>query len=245
MKIAILVPTYNEKENINLLLPKLLNCVADCKDVDFTVCVIDDNSPDGTGDEVLRIKDNLEGPSFHVRLLKRKGKDGLGKAYISGFEEVLSWSENVDYVLQMDADMSHDPSYLLHFVNHAKAGSDFIVGSRYIKGGSVPDWTWYRKALSKFGNIYARALLGSKISDYTGGYNMYSADLLRRLDFKMLDVTGYGFLITLKYNATRNARFISQIPIVFMDRTIGESKMPIDTVIKNFILVTSLRFGHK
>ena len=174
--------------------------------------------------------------------MHRMGKDGLGKAYVAGFHQLLK--KNYTHILQMDADLSHDPKYIPEFIQAAKT-ADFIVGARYIKGGATPDWAWHRKLLSRFGNLYTRLFLGSKIHDYTGGYNMYSADLLRAIDLATLQAGGYGFLIELKYRAVTHAKIIHEVPIVFMDRLHGTSKIPRSTIIKNLLLVPQLVLHHR
>jgi dolichol-phosphate mannosyltransferase len=243
MKIAILAPTYNEKDNIPILIKKLVEVSNENKDVIFNLHVIDDNSPDGTLQVVNNLINDVKTDNFELSVISRLKKEGLGKAYIDGFQKMLKSDRNYDFILQMDADLSHDPIYIKEFINAAKDGADLIVGSRYIEGGSVPDWSWYRRMLSKFGNLYARTILGSLISDYTGGYNMYSVSVLKKLDFSLLDNAGYGFLITLKYNMLKVATQISQVPIVFLDRAAGESKMPLNTLVNNFKLVLLLKMG--
>jgi dolichol-phosphate mannosyltransferase len=242
MIISILVPTYNEKENISILIKKIKEYSTNNLNVKINLHVIDDNSPDGTQNVVEDLIDNIESSNFKLSIFKRNKKEGLGKAYIDGFERVLSANINVDFIMQMDADLSHDPKYINEFIIHAKNGAEVIVGSRYLKGGAVPDWSWHRKILSRFGNLYSRFLLGNLITDYTGGFNMYSVAVLRKLDFSKLDNAGYGFLITLKFNMLKLTKKVSQVPIIFYDRTSGKSKMPLNTLLQNFKLVIKLKF---
>lgn len=239
MKIALLIPTYNEAENIQILLPLLAASHAHHREVRLSVYVIDDNSPDGTRQLVEFLAESLNSEFFCVKTLARNSKEGLGKAYVHGFRHILK-DVNLDYVIQMDADLSHDPIYLGNFFTLARQGIDLVVASRYVVGGGVPDWSWYRKLLSRFGNLYAKILLGDTITDYTGGFNMYSTRLLRLLDFDQLNAPGYGFLITLKFEAVCKATSVSQFPIVFVDRKAGESKMPLSTIASNFKLVFDL-----
>ena len=240
---GIAIPTYNEVTNVDNLLNELHEQLSSIKELDTTVLIIDDNSPDGTGNLVQKLSKNYKSKNFRIIMLSRKTKDGLGRAYITGFEKLIDL--NVDYVIQMDADLSHDPSYLPGFIMAAEKKYDFIVGSRYISGGSTPDWSIYRRALSRNGNLYARLILGNKISDYTGGFNMYSLDLLKKIGPGLITSNGYGFLIELKYRAILKAKNIKEIPIVFRDRVHGKSKLPKSTIIKNLILVPLIRFKVK
>lgn len=239
ISIALLIPTYNEADNIRILLKAILESFKLENGINLKIFVIDDNSPDGTSDvvEEISIKEKCE--RLEIAVIRRKEKNGLGKAYIDGINRVLNL-DAFDYVLQMDADLSHDAIYLKEFFLAAKESVDLGVGSRYVSGGGVPDWAWHRKFLSKFGNIYARALLGSGITDYTGGYNLYSTKLLKKIDLTQLDSSGYGFLIALKFYSLKNASKVKQIPIVFIDRKVGESKMPMNTLVKNLLLVFRL-----
>lgn len=238
-KIAIATPTYNEVKNISKLITAVSKVCAKFPKIKFTVLVIDDNSPDGTADAADKVGKKLKSKNFEVQVLRRKGKEGFGKAYVHGFNVLLE--QSFDYIIQMDADLSHDPKYLNDFIQEAEAGRDFVVASRYIPGGGTPDWGLHRKVLSRGGNLYTRMILGSKITDYTGGYNMYSADLLKSVDTASLSAGGYGFLIELKYKALQESKSFTQIPIIFKDRQHGKSKIPRSTLVKNFILVPQLR----
>lgn len=244
MKIAVLVPTYNEAGNIGSLLTSLGEVGWRNPDVSLRAVVVDDSSPDGTADLAKLQGERLCSDSFSVRVLVREKKEGLGMAYIHGFRTVLGGSDRPDYVLQMDADLSHDPRYIDAFLEQARKGADFIVGTRYMEGGATPDWSWYRKLLSRGGNFYARAILGSTVTDYTGGFNMYAAGLLDELDLDTLSHIGYGFLVDLKYRAMLHSQHLAQVPIVFVDRQLGNSKMPANTIVKNFLLVPRIRYRH-
>lgn len=232
---GIAIPTYNEVTNVENLLNELYEQLTRIKELDITVLIIDDSSPDGTANLVQKLSKKYKSKNFRIKILSRKTKDGLGRAYIAGFEKLIDL--NIDYIIQMDADLSHDPSYLPSFIMAAQKKYDFIVGSRYISGGSTPDWSIYRRALSKSGNLYTRLILGNKISDYTGGFNMYSVNLLKRTNPGLVASNGYGFLIELKYRAILKAKNIKEIPIVFRDRVHGKSKLPKSTIIKNLMLV--------
>lgn len=245
MKIAIVTPTYNEVGNIENLLKSLLKVGIENPKDHFSVFVVDDSSPDGTADLVLSLAPKLAIKNFDINLIVRKEKDGLGRAYIYGFKQVLAHKNNYDYILQMDADLSHNPAYITGFIHQAREKADFIVASRYINGGGTPDWPIYRRALSVGGNLYTRIFLGSKITDYTGGFNMYHTNLMKKMNIDDIGATGYGFLIELKYKALHNANQVAEIPIVFMDRQHGSSKIPKTTILKNLILVPSIRYAKK
>ncbi len=238
IKLAIAVPTYNESKNIKKLVSGIKKNVAKAG-VPCTLLIVDDNSPDGTGDTADTLAKSEKTKDFNVQVLHRTEKDGFGRAYVAGFKQLLK--KDFTHIMQMDADLSHDPKYLIEFVAALEDEKvDFVVGSRYIKGGDTPDWSTSRKLLSKFGNIYARLFLGSRIHDYTGGFNLYSKKLLGVLDLDSLQAGGYGFLIELKYKALSHCRSVREVPIVFMDRRHGNSKMPKSTIVKNLLLVPSL-----
>lgn len=240
MKLAIATPTYNEAGNIQKLLSEIQKSFIGNSSTDVTVFVIDDNSPDGTAKSARSWAKAHTTDTFHVRVLARKQKNGLGKAYVYAFNVILK--QEFDYIIQMDADLSHDPNYLPELLEKS-VESDFVVGSRYILGGATPDWTWDRKLLSRAGNLYTRFMLGSKITDYTGGYNLYSAELLRKINLEGLQDTGYGFLIELKYRALKECSSVDQVPIVFMDRRHGDSKIPDGIIFRNLALVARLKLA--
>lgn len=245
LNIAIAIPTYNEAKNIGRLLESIHAVSQNNAEAFFSIYVLDDASPDGTAEVVTAASKKLNGDNFKIELVRRREKEGLGKAYIDGFLHIMAQSNPPDYILQMDADLSHNPEYLAQFITEAVKGADFIVGARYIKGGGTPDWSLFRKFLSRGANFYTRLMLGSRISDYTGGYNMYNVRLLRRIDVSEISNLGYGFLVELKYKCMRSCEKLAEVPIVFMDRTHGVSKIPKSTIIKSFILVLKLKFGSK
>ena len=238
MKLGIVVPTYNEAVNIVLLLKALKKQALKMGDVTFLVAVVDDNSPDGTSKIANKLGKELAGPNFNVVVIDRTKKDGYGKACVEGMNYLLS--KKVDLVLSMDADLSHNPKYLKSFIAASK-DHQLVIGSRYVPGGATPEWPLLRKILSRYGNYYARLFLNKGISDYTGGFNLYSPKLLKEIDLNNIESTGYGFLIELKYKASKKANSIHQVPIVFHDRQHGKSKIPKSTLIKNFFLVPKLR----
>jgi dolichol-phosphate mannosyltransferase len=238
VKLAIAVPTYNEAANLKKLLPAIHKNVKDYPGLSTTVFIVDDNSPDGTAEVGKKLGKKLKSSKFTVTVMHRAKKEGLGKAYVYAFQEILK--KKFDYVLQMDADLSHDPKYIPAMLDKTDL-ADFIVGSRYMKGGSTPDWSLSRKLQSRGGNWYSRIFLGSRITDYTGGYNLYSTELLRTINMETLQASGYGFLIELKYKALQHCHGVEQVPIVFKDRMHGTSKIPKNTIIKNFLLVPQIK----
>lgn len=238
VNIGIVVPTYNEAVNIELLLKALKKQSLKISDVSFLIAIVDDNSPDGTSKIAKKLGSKLSSSKFNVTVIDRTKKDGYGKACVEGMNYLLS--KKVDCVLSMDADLSHNPKYIKNFVAASKKHS-LVIGSRYVKGGSTPDWPLLRILLSKYGNLYTRLMLNKGISDYTGGYNLYSSELLKDIDLSNIQSAGYGFLIELKYKASLKAKSIYQVPIEFRDRLHGKSKIPKSTLIKNFFLVPRLR----
>lgn len=242
--LAVVVPTYNEVVNIATVLPRIAAAGARNTDFRITVAVVDDSSPDGTADRARELATELATDTFEVLVLSREKKEGLGAAYIWAFRRLLSSETPPDYILQMDADLSHDPDYVDAFLREVRAGADLVVASRYIPGGGTPDWTLDRKILSRGGNLYTRFFLGSRITDWTGGYNLFSADLLRRLGLETVRASGYGFQIALKHRALALATRAREIPIVFLDRTEGTSKIPGNTLMQSLLLVLRIKFGR-
>lgn len=214
MKDVIVIPTYNEKENISVLIPLIFKTLPDVE-----VVVADDNSPDGTGKTVLDLK--FKYPK--VSLISRPKKAGLGKAYTDSFKEILKDS-NVRSIVMMDADLSHDPKYLVEMLKKSK---DFlvVVGSRYTIGGGTVGWELWRRVLSFCGNLYCRVITGIPIKDCTGGFNVINANLLRKIDFSKMDMSGYAFIMELKYLLYKAGGTFFEVPIVFVDRIKGESKI--------------------
>ncbi len=242
MNIGIVVPTYNESVNIVLLLKALNKQSEKLSNVSFLVAIVDDNSPDGTSKIAKKLGKELSSSNFKVVIIDRIKKDGYGKACVEGMNYLLS--KNVDFVLSMDADLSHNPKYIKNLIIASK-DHQLVIGSRYVPGGATPEWPLLRKMLSRYGNYYTRLFLNKEISDYTGGFNLYNSLLLKSIDLDKIESTGYGFLIELKYKASLKAKSIQQIPIIFHDRQHGKSKIPKSTLIKNFFLVPKLRLQSK
>ncbi len=215
MRMIVVIPTYNELENIKKLIPILLNLREDLE-----VLVVDDNSPDGTGGyvEQLSVENN------RVHILKRKGKMGLGTAYIEGFKWVLQQKPHYDYIFQMDADFSHEPLKILEFIDALK-DYDVVIGSRYLNGVSVVNWPIKRVILSYFANWYARTLTGLKIRDCTGGFKGFRRIVLEKIPFEYITSDGYAFQIEVNYYAQKLGFKMIEIPIIFVDRHSGTSKL--------------------
>jgi dolichol-phosphate mannosyltransferase len=213
VRVLVVVPTYQEVENIEELLRRVRLAVPSAD-----VLVVDDDSPDGTADVALTVGSELG----RVDVLRRECKGGLGSAYRAGFCRGLE--QGYDAVVQMDADLSHDPAAIPSLLG-ALADADLAVGSRYVAGGSIPHWPVRRRALSRYGNRYATAVLGLGIRDATSGFRAYKADTLRTVDVANTNATGYGFQVELVYRAALRGCKLVEVPIVFTDRVRGTSKM--------------------
>lgn len=214
MKTAIVIPTYNERDNIEPLIGEILRVAPD-----VDVLVVDDNSPDGTADVVR----NLSQRHPNVKLLFRSGKEGLGAAYIAAFKMLLEDS-TIDKLVTMDADFSHDPKHLPALI--AACGPvDLVIGSRYIKGGGIAKWELWRRQLSYWANKYVKVILQKPINDWTTGYQCISTKALRKIDTNSIDLSGYAFLQELKYALMSSGAKAVEVPIVFQARREGESKI--------------------
>lgn len=228
---TVVVPTYNEAENITQLIELLL------ADPRCRVLVVDDASPDGTGALVAE----LARAEPRVGLLARPGKLGLGTAYIAGFQHALA--EGAEYIFEMDADFSHDPRYLPELRAAAESGADLVIGSRYVPGGGTTDWGLARRIISRGGNLYAGLILSLPVADATGGFRCYRRRVLERLDLTAVRSNGYAFQIEMAYRAHRAGFRIAEVPIIFPDRRVGRSKMSRRIVIEALINVWKLRLG--
>jgi dolichol-phosphate mannosyltransferase len=226
----ICIPTYNEAENLPLIVPAVLAAVPRAH-----VLVVDDASPDGTG----RMADELAAASPNVHVLHRTGKEGLGRAYLAAFHWALA--RDYRYVFEFDADFSHNPLYLPEFVALLEKSADMIVGSRRVQGGGVENWGALRRFISWGGSIYARAILGVPVHDLTGGFNGFRREVLERIDLGHVSSTGYCFQIELKYRALKQGFRVLERPIVFPDRVRGTSKMNGSIVKEAMLQVWKLR----
>jgi dolichol-phosphate mannosyltransferase len=227
MRTLIVTPTYQEADNIEEFLRRVRVAVPDAD-----VLVVDDNSPDGTGAIAERVADELD----KIEVLHRPMKAGLGEAYRAGF----GWGVDRGYerLVQIDADLSHDPDVIPELLGAVENGADVSIGSRYVPGGSIPHWPWYRRALSRYGNRYAGFVLGLKVRDATSGYRAYRADCLQRIDFLQSRAKGYGFQMETAYRVWRNGGTVVEVPIIFTDRVRGASKMTWGIFSEELLLVT-------
>ena len=214
MKNVIVIPTYNERNNVRTIIPLVFETLPE-----VFVVVADDNSPDGTGLEVMELQKKYH----NLSLISRKQKDGLGKAYINAFSEILN-NKDVRSIIMMDADFSFQLRYLPEMIKKSENYS-VVIGSRYVQGSKIIGWNFWRKTLSFFGNFYCNIILHMPIHDYTCGYNVISAEMLRRIDFSKMDATGYAFILELKCLLFEVGATFFEVPITFVDRTDGKSKI--------------------
>ncbi|HET7417579.1 MAG TPA: polyprenol monophosphomannose synthase [Solirubrobacterales bacterium] len=229
----LVLPTYNEAGNIEQLVRKAVeNLPADAR-----VLVVDDNSPDGTGEIAERLAAELP-----VEVLHRAGKEGLASAYVAGFKHVLG--RGAGLVLQMDSDFSHDPADLRRLVE-ASEQADVVLGSRYVAGGGVRDWSLVRRAISRGGSTYARMVLGIEVRDLTGGFKCFRRDVLEALDLDRISSQGYAFQVEMTYRSLQRGFKVVEIPIVFRDRQVGKSKMSRMIVLEAAWRVPLLRFTQQ
>ena len=228
----VIIPTYNEKENIEKMVRKVSSL-----SVPFDVLIVDDGSPDGTGDIVKRLMNEFTGKLF---IEERKGKQGLGTAYIHGFKWALK--KSYEYIFEMDADFSHKPEDLMRLREACVKGADVAVGSRYVSGGKVENWPMGRIMMSYFASVYARAVLWINISDTTAGFKCYRRNVLETIDFDCVKFMGYAFQIEMKYTASKLGFKVVEVPITFKDRTEGTSKMSMGIFKEAFWGVLQMRF---
>jgi dolichol-phosphate mannosyltransferase len=227
----VVVPTYNEKENIERLVHQILD-----QDACLHVVIVDDNSPDGTG----TLADNLALGNSRINVLHRRAKLGLGSAYRDGFRYALD--RGADYIIEMDADFSHDPSNLHLFLEKIK-DFDFVVGSRYLNGVSVVNWPIRRLMLSYFANVYTRFVTGLRISDCTSGFKCFRRNVIEAIKLDTIKSDGYSFQIEMKYRCMEKGFKAAEIPIIFIDRHSGTSKMSKKIVREAITMVWKLRIG--
>ncbi len=210
----LVLPTYDEAENLEAIVA----AVGDALPANSRILVVDDNSPDGTG----RIADRLAAERGDLAVLHRRQKQGIGPAYVAGFRHTIE--RGADLVVQMDADFSHDPSYLPGLLE-AAGEADVVIGSRYVEGGGVSDWGPLRRLISRSGSAYARLILGVSVRDLTGGFKVFRREVLEAIDLATIPSQGYAFQIETTYRAIKRGFEVVEVPIVFRDRRVGESKM--------------------
>ena len=233
----LILPTYNEAENVEAVVRASLAQLEQAGGP-HTVLIVDDNSPDGTGE----IADRLAGELDRVRVLHRPAKEGLGRAYLAGFEVALE--NGAELVMEMDADFSHDPADIPRLIAAAGA-ADVVLGSRYVPGGGVVNWGWMRRALSRGGCAYARILLGLPVRDLTGGFKCFNARVLRGLDLTGVHADGYGFQIEMTYRAVKAGFTVAEVPILFRERRVGQSKMTPRIAVEAVWKVPALRLRRR
>jgi len=237
--LTVVMPTYNEAANLPGMVDRLMGLAVP----GLRLLVVDDSSPDGTGDlaEDLAARFNEVGDPPRISVLHRAEKNGLGRAYSAGMS--LAVAEGAHYVLQMDADGSHPSSKIPEMLGVAlSTGAGVVIGSRYVQGGSLSEaWGLHRKLLSRWANTYAGTILGTRIRDITGGFNLWQADVLRAIDLASVDSAGYSFQVEMKYRALRRGVGAMEVPIHFEDRTIGESKMNLAVQLESIAMPWKLR----
>jgi dolichol-phosphate mannosyltransferase len=224
-RVTVVLPTYNERENLS-------DIAAAITAHGYRLLIVDDSSPDGTGE----IADHLADANPSISVLHREKKEGLGPAYRAGFDRALD--EGAETVIEMDADFSHDPADIPRLVEAVEQGADLAIGSRYVPGGSTPDWPWSRRFISKGGNLYARIMLGLPTRDATAGFRAYEAGALRSLPYGRAEASGYGFQVEMTMRAFEAGLDVVEVPISFRDRTRGTSKMGTGIVMEAMGLVT-------
>lgn len=228
-KAIVIIPTYNEINNVRKLIPEIID-----KYTDVDILIVDDNSPDGTGEYV----ESLSKESKRIKVLRRPGKMGLGTAYIDGFKLVIS--EGYDLVFEMDADFSHDPKEIGNFLKAVK-DNDLVLGSRYLTGVNVINWPMRRLLLSYFANIYTRFITGLPVKDATGGFKCFRKEVLQSIDLENIKSNGYAFQIEMTFKTWKKGFRITEIPIIFIDRFQGTSKMSKKIVREAVLMVWKLR----
>jgi len=234
MNLAVVIPSYNERENITHLAEYVLGL--SCKP---RVIVVDDNSPDGTSEAVM----GMAAANPRLLLIRRAGKGGRGSACLEGFQHALRLG--ADMVVEMDADFSHDPADIPRLVERAEQGYDLVVGSRYARGSRIVNWPLMRRVFSRLANRFARLVLGVPISDYTNGYRCYTRNALQRIDYASVHSRGYAVLSEVAYQLAQQNVRITEIPIVFVDRRVGTSKTNLKEVIAALTTVVQIRAWYR
>ena len=229
MRVVVVVPTYNEVENIDPLCRRVRSAVPDAE-----ILVVDDGSPDGTADAARALAAEVGA----IEVIEQTSKQGLGAAYRTGFREAID--RGADICVQIDADLSHDPAALPALISNVELGADLAIGSRYVPGGLTVDWPWQRRALSRWGNRYAAGILGLAVNDATAGFRAYSADALRRMDYETVTADGYGFQVEMTHRLVGIGGRIVEFPITFNERMAGESKLDKGIIGEALLIVTKL-----
>jgi dolichol-phosphate mannosyltransferase len=233
----LILPTYNEAANVEAILTAAGGVLSAAAPEGFRVLVVDDGSPDGTG----ALADSMAEQHDWVRVLHRTEKGGIGPAYLAGFAHALE--HGAGYVMEMDSDFSHDPADLARLLTVARSEADLALGSRYVPGGEVKDWGLLRKFISEGGSTYARLVLGLKLRDLTGGFKCFRREVLEAIHFEEVRSRGYAFQVELTYRAVQAGFRVTEVPIVFRDRELGQSKMSWRIAAEAMWLVPLLRFS--
>src|SRR3989338_1467943 len=236
-RVTVVIPTYNEKDSLT----ELMGRIHAFRIENINIYVVDDSSPDGTG----ALADNLS-KQFPLHVIHRDAKEGLGKAYMHAFYEItaLATHERPEFVLQMDADLSHNPSDIPRFLERIQT-CDVVLGSRYIPGGGIENWGIFRRLVSRFGNIYASLVLGMPYRDLTSGYKCFRMEVLQTINFDKVSSIGYNFQIETTYLAKKKSFRVCEIPIVFTERKFGKSKFNVWIIVESFWKVLMIRLRSK
>lgn len=227
----VIIPTYNERDNLEPITSAVLSA-----EPRADILVVDDNSPDGTG----QLADALAAKQPRIKVLHRQAKEGLGKAYLAAFRWGLA--QGYELLIEMDADFSHDPKYLPVLIDAALGGADVAVGSRYVPGGGTVNWGLVRRIISKGGSLYARSILGVTVRDLTAGFKCFRRHVLESLELEKVHASGYAFQIELTYRALKKGFTVREVPIVFEDRRVGQSKMSRKIFLEGMTTVWKIKF---
>lgn len=227
VSVITIIPTYNELESLPLTVGRLRKAVPDAD-----VLIADDNSPDGTGE----LADKMAAEDSQIHVMHRKGKEGLGAAYIAGFRWALE--RGYDVIVEMDADGSHMPEQLPRLLQASAEGADLVIGSRWVKGGEVVNWPLSRKIISRGGSFYSRTLLGLPLKDITAGYRAFKRETLEAIDFDAIESRGYGFQVDMTFRVAMLGMRIVEVPVTFVERELGDSKMSGNIVVEAMLNVT-------
>ncbi|PQZ93901.1 dolichol-phosphate mannosyltransferase [Arthrobacter sp. MYb227] len=234
MRVVTIIPTYNELESLPITVGRLRAAVPDSD-----VLIVDDNSPDGTG----ALADKMAAEDNAIHVMHRTGKEGLGAAYLAGFRWALD--EGYDVLVEMDADGSHKPEQLPLLLAEIPKGADLVIGSRWVKGGSVVNWPLHRKAISRAGSFYSRVMLGVNLRDITAGFRAFRRETLEELDFNAVESVGYGFQVDMTFRVAQMGKKIVEVPVTFVERELGVSKMSGNIVIEAMLNVTKWGLGAR
>jgi len=226
VRVSIVIPTYNEKENIQQLIPKIEAIDEEDARVGMHIIIVDDASPDGTAEEAEKFARKYG----NITVLRRPGKLGIGSAYKDGFK--VAKSLGCDVMFEMDADLSHDPKFIVNFIEKIFQGYDLVIGSRYIPGGSIPGWPFRRRIVSKGANFLARLLLGLDVKDVTSGYRAFDSKTMEKVDFSSIKSDGYMFQVETIYRCKKAGLKMGETPITFIDRRLGASKLGLREILK-------------